>query len=573
MSDRLITLLLVDDDPIFGLGLATALSPFSDLRVIAQAETPEAALERLAQQVPDILVLEPALRSSQTAGWQFPQQLKQAYPGMKVCLLSGTTDLEKLLSLRALAIEGYFPKGIAIEALVQSLRQLAAGESNWQALEGNESRAIIRRSRPGKPWLSRLRQSGLGQIEASLTEINLQINNSPLPLVDRLFWQGRQRELLAARWLVKQILPVEVIIIPEVLPQTAPNSQSQSRALLPLSLATTLRFPYLSQSPHAVAIFEHALTRVQLSVDNLTEIPLEIDILQVKKKQELLAIVIEQLGKALDELQYLQVVPEQLPSNPVEILQAVWQASSLSFFGKYCAPKSDFPVDQIKAKLENYASLVEAEVLEKIPLTTELFAYFLCNQNLVIERVAYRPEAPETIERAERLLDNAVIQIANGVMVFILNNFSDIEEFKQILYYEKMISSRAIAEFRNHLSWRYRLEKYWKNPQNIFESRYRLFFWCDRGITTCLIYSPRQRELEQLQGIPWAVTILLEAHDAIAPRLRAVVAFIGNGLVYLLTQVIGRGIGLIGRGIIQGIGNTFQETRYRKNNEGEKPRF
>jgi hypothetical protein len=36
---------------------------------------------------------------------------------------------------------------------------------------------------------------------------------------------------------------------------------------------------------------------------------------------------------------------------------------------------------------------------------------------------------------------------------------------------------------------------------------------------------------------------------------------LGTGLVYLLTEIIGRGIGLIGRGILKGIGNAFQDKR------------
>ena len=63
------------------------------------------------------------------------------------------------------------------------------------------------------------------------------------------------------------------------------------------------------------------------------------------------------------------------------------------------------------------------------------------------------------------------------------------------------------------------------------------------------------------------VTLLLETRDAIAPGIRATVSFIGSGIVYLLTQVIGRGIGLIGRGIIQGVGNSFQDIKFGKNNK------
>jgi len=64
-----------------------------------------------------------------------------------------------------------------------------------------------------------------------------------------------------------------------------------------------------------------------------------------------------------------------------------------------------------------------------------------------------------------------------------------------------------------------------------------------------------------LQGIRLGVTIALEFRDAIAPRFRAVFGVVGQAVVYVLTQVIGRGIGLIGRGILQGIGKSVESKR------------
>ncbi|PJF23626.1 MAG: DUF3685 domain-containing protein, partial [Phototrophicales bacterium] len=58
------------------------------------------------------------------------------------------------------------------------------------------------------------------------------------------------------------------------------------------------------------------------------------------------------------------------------------------------------------------------------------------------------------------------------------------------------------------------------------------------------------------------VTLALETRDAIAPRLRSVISVIGSGVIYVLTEVIGRGIGLIGRGIIKGVNNVVQDGRY-----------
>ncbi len=96
-----------------------------------------------------------------------------------------------------------------------------------------------------------------------------------------------------------------------------------------------------------------------------------------------------------------------------------------------------------------------------------------------------------------------------------------------------------------------------REPKNIFESQYQLFTLTGRGIKQTTIYAPRTSELEQLTGLPYIVTLALETRDAIAPRLRSAISFAGNSVVYVLTEVIGRGIGLIGRGVIKGLGNVW----------------
>ncbi len=169
--------------------------------------------------------------------------------------------------------------------------------------------------------------------------------------------------------------------------------------------------------------------------------------------------------------------------------------------------------------------------------------------------------------RMDILLQNLAIQIANGVMQPLLNRFGNVEEIKRSFYDRRLLSTREIERFRNNLSWRYRLERYFAEPTAIFESRFNLYAVNEGGITKASIYAPRNDELDQLSGIPLAVTLVLEARDAISPRVRSAISFLGSGVVYLLTDVIGRGIGLVGRGIVKGIGNAFQDGRFNRNGE------
>ena len=211
------------------------------------------------------------------------------------------------------------------------------------------------------------------------------------------------------------------------------------------------------------------------------------------------------------------------------------------------------------------SEMVSRFILDKIPLVEELCAHLLFAFPLIIDNVSYAAGSVDAMRRAEALLQNLAIQVANGVMLPLLNNLADVEEIKESFYDRQLISTREIERFRNSLSWRYRLQRNIWEPKAIFESSFSLLVLSDRGFEKISIYAPRRQELAELSGVRLIVTLTLETRDAIAPGVRAVISFIGTGVVYLLTQVVGRGIGLIGRGIIQGIGNSFQDIKQGKN--------
>lgn len=203
----------------------------------------------------------------------------------------------------------------------------------------------------------------------------------------------------------------------------------------------------------------------------------------------------------------------------------------------------------------NNAAGVETEILNKIPLVEELFSYLLWQTDLCVENTSYSADSEQANLQASIILENLLIQIANAVVQPLLNFLADVETIKQNFYDRQLISTREIERFRNNLTWKYRLNNYVNEPQAIFESRYELFVFAPRGIAKISIYAPRNQELAQLSGIPLVVTLLLEFRDAIAPRIQSLLAFLGSGIVFILTKVIGRGLGLIGRGILQGIGS------------------
>ena len=576
--DRMLNILLIDDDPIFRLGLRLVLGQLPDLELVAEAQSANDTREILAssQVSINVVILNLSLGSvsaSETSGLELASQLKNLYPHLPILLLGEFTQPVLLTTARQIGIEGYCRKGTGPTELVDAIRLVGTGQFYWSQpsvvqMPESQLESSQPKSQAGflPTVLNNIRLSGLRQIEASLTEVTAELQNARLSLLDRAILAGRQRELKAARSILYKLLgkPVKEAGEGENGKVVQRQSEKIEEGQRFDELAITYQqLPVRSRSE----LFDRTFANLQYGVTNLTPIPLEIDIFREEKKRELLTQVLRKLEGILDDLRFSQVQPEQLPEKKSVILLDLWQATATDFFGKYYTLKlGDQDLEIVNILLQD-ATIVYSEILEKIPLVIELFSHLLFTTPLTIDNLSYEMGTPEAMFRAELLLDNLVIQVGNGIVQPLLNHFADVEMIKQTFYDRRLISTREIERFRNNLSWKYRLEKYVGEPRAIFESKYLLFVLDGGGIRKISIYAPRAAELEQLSGIQFAVTLALESRDAIAPRLNALVSFVGSGVIYLLTQVIGRGIGLIGRGILEGIGNSLQESRVGKNGD------
>ena len=586
MSDRPLKVLLIDQDPIFRLGLRVALEQVTNLEVTAQAQTDTVALHILAEfaqnnpKAVNLVILE--LGNSRYL--QLCHQLKAQYPNLPILLLSSVSEPGLLMVARDIGVNGYCPKGTPVSELIEVMQLLASGGSYWDGKMGSGGK--ITANSPidtgyrvsTTPYSSRLpfarlrnnwRLSGIDYIKATLAEVTAQLQVPGLPLLDRAILAGQRRELLAAGWLVNRLLaaPQErqydkmTALAAEDSPVTNPSLNS-AVVISPIKQ----NYPSLL-SPRALqaTLFSSCVTKLQLPLQNLGDEPLEIDIFRTDKKRELLYLILQKLANSLDELRASKIELNRLYELKNIILCDLWQASTTDFFGKFTKLQVGDQSLEIVTFLLQAAKVVETEIINKVPLVVELFSYLLFQTDLSIDNAIYAAGSVEAMEQSLIILENLLIQVANGVVQPLLNTIADVEKIKQSFYDRQFISTREIERFRNDLSWKYRLRNYVSEAQAIFESRYELFVFTPRGIAKISIYAPRSQELAQLSGIPLLVTLALEFRDAIAPRLKSFLSFVGSGIVFVLTQVIGRGLGLIGRGILQGIGSVSLSERKNKN--------
>jgi DNA-binding NarL/FixJ family response regulator len=557
---------------------------------------------------------------TQIQGLALCQRIKGQYPTLPVLLLTSAPNPLQLNAAHQSGANGYCGKGLGYKSLAVITRRVVNGQNYWMPLTNPTiatppQRIVSPSSRTTAPrfgiwnnFRSQLQQSSIRQIDAVLNDVVDELENGDLSLLDRAIVAGRYRELRAARWLVTQLLtpnqansqasstesiarepqPRRIVETPPRVPRPDPVTRNLSSGnpsvnnpsvnnpsinysssnLPPVTPPTALA----TQSPSYIEqirdlrslLFDSVATKLQSPLENLTETPLEIDILRDDKKRELFYLILRKIENLLGELTYSQVQAVQLNQKQADILQDLWETIVTEFFGKYyTVPLAGMEVEVVDVLLQDRA-LIQTAILEKIPGISELLRHLLFQAPLEIDSSLYPAGNPEALLRAEALLENWMIQMANAVMQPLLNRFANVEVIKQAFYDRRLLSIRDIERFRNDLSWRYRLEQFLREPTDIFESKHQILVLSARGIRRTAVYAMRYQELEQLEGIPRAITLVLEARDAIAPRLRSVVSLVGNGVVYVLTEVIGRGIGLVGKGVLKGIGNAWQDTRFRK---------
>ncbi|MDA0265710.1 MAG: DUF3685 domain-containing protein [Cyanobacteria bacterium] len=586
-------LFLVDEDPVFRLGLKIWLEQQSDCRVIGEASTGVEALTQLAhlqavtQASPgdavawadasphvDVVILDLGLGQGdpeQLPGLQVCRDLKQRFPAIPVLVLSAQGDAVLQAAAQAMGADGFGLRSLPVQELARLIQRVAAPAM------GAASYPLTTARNP----LVRLRYSCLRQITVAIADIEAQQTQAGLLYGPVL--AGQRRELRAARWLIQQILPGEAETDspdPDAsranASRTAASRAAASRsdswvipALDPSASATMAMTPRpfapgMTLANVRTRVCEAVFSKLQCPLDNDCNIPLEIDILRSDRARELLYTLLRDFEDLLDDLQKAQLPPGQVIDTAPTLLCDLWQKVTTDFFGRYYTPQGSGLEQPVVTVLGRDAEAVQQSILNQIPDVSPLLGHLLFEESLMVDGIAYMATTPEALRRSQLILENLLIQTACAVMQPLLNRFADVEPLKKGLYQRRMMSSRDVARFRNDLSWRYRWDSLVNEPKAIFESQRRFFHFGPSGIQVQWVYAPRHQELEGLGGVPYALTLALEARDAIAPRVRTVVSLVGSSLVYVLTEVVGRGIGLVGRGVLKGIGSAWQETRMRQ---------
>lgn len=121
-----ISVLIVDDHPLFRDGLQQALLLEDDITVIGQSENGESGLNDARRLRPDVVLLD--INLPVMNGLQVARQLKAERANVAVIVLTAYHDEEQVLHAMRAGASAYCSKDVEPDALVGVIRDVASGQ-------------------------------------------------------------------------------------------------------------------------------------------------------------------------------------------------------------------------------------------------------------------------------------------------------------------------------------------------------------------------------------------------------------------------------------------------------------
>lgn len=126
----MISILIVDDHPVFRAGIVKLLELEADFRVIGQAATGEAAIQLLARQRPDIVLLDLSLQG--ISGLETLRRMRIMAPNVRVIILTSSEAAEDAHRAVLAGAKGFLTKIVDQPQIAATIRDVHAGKKRFQ---------------------------------------------------------------------------------------------------------------------------------------------------------------------------------------------------------------------------------------------------------------------------------------------------------------------------------------------------------------------------------------------------------------------------------------------------------
>ncbi|ABX08897.1 DUF3685 domain-containing protein [Prochlorococcus marinus] len=407
---------------------------------------------------------------------------------------------------------------------------------------------------------TRKRSIGIGQylLKQGIDQIDMKIAQlepilSPLPINPflRIAINGRKRELNSAKNILIWVWgPIHNMPISDISAKLTSDID-----YIYDNFVADIVLPQRDSK----AVIELIITRLRKSVSdplsNSTGTIFALQAITECKQKTLLLELITQLEKLL-----LRLI--SLDKNESKIIDT-WNSFQLnlrkeairSIAEPYTTIEYEGNSVLLRDRLEKLTELDEID--EDMPSPKNIVQTLILNESLKVDDQYLPYDHPKSVIRTEMILTNWLIRTAEIISSELLNQASIWPDLRQYLLTSNLISTRELERLRNQLNSQSRIQSLFTRPIHLYESKRLLYRINQSSIESYILTELRDKELRELGWLQKQVTLLVEARDALAPQIQSLVKYIGNFMVILLTNVLGRAIGLVGKGIAQGMGRSL----------------
>ena len=121
----MIKVLIADDQELIRESLKIVLNTHEDLQVIDTAEDGFGVLDSLKRNIPDVILMD--IRMQRMDGVYCTKMVKEAYPDVKIIILTTFDDDYFVFSALKFGASGYLLKGVSMDGLYQAILTVVSG--------------------------------------------------------------------------------------------------------------------------------------------------------------------------------------------------------------------------------------------------------------------------------------------------------------------------------------------------------------------------------------------------------------------------------------------------------------
>ena len=393
--------------------------------------------------------------------------------------------------------------------------------------------------------------SGTQQIDYDLQILEKLLDPPPTNPFVSLFLLGRKRELKQSKLLLNFIWGPPLINIQKI------NNTKQNLRPFTQEYQTNITLKDTS----SFSIWKEVKMRLEEGIKediiNSTNILLAIDALKPRLRKKLINSLLNQLDVVINKLQNTNEEYPEKENLWLELQLELKQQAVRSFIGNYNRIYCNGSQVIINEELSNMIELTEVD--DELPPVEIILDPLLNKKPLLIGGNILTPDDPRALLHLEKLVSNWLIRTSELITSELINSSAEWPELRQYLLNPELISTRELEKLRNQLNTQIQWNNIIRKPIRLYESKRHLYTIRNGHIISFTIDESRDEELKNLGWWQQQIALLVETRDALAPQIQLLIKYIGDLMVIILTKVIGRAIGLIGKGIAQGMGRTLSK--------------